>query len=576
MPTDLRRPHPKPDAFEFDLPPSKATSGIIRLTVDIPSSHITQSQHISRPPPRWKTPEFIFYAFVFCAVVPIMIWIPISLSSPSHPSYPIYIRRLSPGWLFGRRVDNSDAQYRGFRNNIPALSGLIVAFFAFKTIYTQVAKFRASAVRFTDNLHHIPFSLAFSMLMLIILHGTSVLKIFAILSINYLIAKLGRGSKVAPVLTWVFNGAVLFLNETQDGYRFSSLHHSLERLDKLGGLDPRWHIRFNITMLRLVSFNMDYYWAYKGQSALDTGDALNLKQRTTIAHPLELYSYRNYVTYVTYAPLFIAGPIMTFNDFMWQLCRPVSVSTREKLGYLFRFVTCFLAMEFILHFMYMVAIKDTKAWYGATAAELCMIGFWNLIIVWLKLLIPWRFFRLWALLDGIDPPENMVRCMANNYSTMGFWRSWHRSYNLWIVRYIYIPLGGTRNVIPTTILVFSFVALWHDLSFRLLAWGWLVSLFILPELCARFFLPRSKYGDRPWYRHVCAVGAVFNILMMMAANLVGFVIGTEGISYLLTRLVSGWEGVRFLLFACGCLFVGAQIMFEYREEEMRQGIYRRC
>lgn len=51
-----------------------------------------------------------------------------------------------------------------------------------------------------------------------------------------------------------------------------------------------------------------------------------------------------------------------------------------------------------------------------------------------QLLIPWRFFRLWSLLDGLDPPENMVRCMANNYSTLGFWRAWHRSYNLWVVR----------------------------------------------------------------------------------------------------------------------------------------------
>ncbi len=41
-------------------------------------------------------------------------------------------------------------------------------------------------------------------------------------------------------------------------------------------------------------------------------------------------------------------------------------------------------MECILHFMYMVAIKDTNAWYGDSAAELSMIGFWNLIIVWLK------------------------------------------------------------------------------------------------------------------------------------------------------------------------------------------------
>lgn len=44
----------------------------------------------------------------------------------------------------------------------------------------------------------------------------------------------------------------------------------------------------------------------------------------------------------------------------------------------------------------------------------------------------------------------------------------------------------------TTVLVFSFVALWHDLSFRLLAWGWLVSLFILPELAARYLLPATK------------------------------------------------------------------------------------
>ena len=103
----------------------------------------------------------------------------------------------------------------------------------------------------------------------------------------------------------------------------------------------------------------------------------------------------------------------------------------------------------------------------------------------------------------------MVRCMANNYSTFGFWKSWHRSYNLWVVRwlyppapisevakrvdrYIYIPLGGTRNVLVSSVLIFTFVALWHDLSFKLLAWGWLVSLFLVPELIARTALPRSK------------------------------------------------------------------------------------
>ena len=43
-----------------------------------------------------------------------------------------------------------------------------------------------------------------------------------------------------------------------------------------------------------------------------------------------------------------------------------------------------MTLEFILHFMYVVAIKDRKAWVGYSAAELCMVGFWNLIVVWLK------------------------------------------------------------------------------------------------------------------------------------------------------------------------------------------------
>lgn len=63
---------------------------------------------------------------------------------------------------------------------------------------------------------------------------------------------------------------------------------------------------------------------------------------------------------------------------------------------------------------------------------------------------------------------------------------------LLVCRYIYIPLGGTKNVAVCTILIFTFVALWHDLSFRLLAWGWLVSLFILPELVASYLLPTTE------------------------------------------------------------------------------------
>jgi len=100
--------------------------------------------------------------------------------------------------------------------------------------------------------------------------------------------------------------------------------------------------------------------------------------------------------------------------------------------------------------------------------------------------------------DGIETPENMLRCMSNNYSAMAFWRAWHRSFNRWCIRYIYIPLGGAqRRPIINTLAVFTFVAFWHDISLKLLVWGWLVVLFILPEILARLVMPPKKVLPTP-------------------------------------------------------------------------------
>lgn len=51
------------------------------------------------------------------------------------------------------------------------------------------------------------------------------------------------------------------------------------------------------------------------------------------------------------------------------------------------------------------------------------------------------------MIEGIQPEENMKKCMSNNYSLQMFWRGWHVSFNKWNINYIYIPLGGTQNKI---------------------------------------------------------------------------------------------------------------------------------
>ncbi|KAI0247695.1 MBOAT-domain-containing protein [Lactifluus subvellereus] len=554
---------------ECDPDKSQRRGGIIRLTVDVPSAHATGEKRA----PRWRTLEFMIYYIVFIAAFSWMIYMPVELSSKTHPNYSLYHHRLARGWFPGSEIDNSDAQYRSFRLNIPALSALMAAFFALRYAY-MLPIFRGSTTADNDNLYRLPFYTLFSLLMLAILHGTSILKVFLILSMNYALAKAMGGTRFGVPLTWLFNSGVLLANEWYEGYAFASLHPGLAFLDGWSGVYPRWHVNFNITMLRLVSFSIDYHWACKRIGI--PGNAVSDKKRAAVLHPHATYSFRNYLAYTLYAPLYIAGPIITFNDFMWQLARPKDITPQATARYALRFLISFLTMETLIHVMYVVAIKDAHAWGGMSPAQLSIVGFWNLIFVWLKLLLPWRFFRLWALADGMDPPENMVRCMANNYSPLGFWRAWHRSYNLWIVRYLYIPLGGTHRLVATSVLIFTFVALWHDLSPRLLAWGWLAAILIFPEVMAKRTLPPSLFGERWWYRHVCAAGGVFNILLMMGANLVGFVLGVDGAQYFVRELIGSWDGIRFLCVACACLFVGVQLMFEYREEELRRGIQRRC
>ncbi|KAJ7774096.1 MBOAT, membrane-bound O-acyltransferase family-domain-containing protein [Mycena olivaceomarginata] len=564
-------PHPGISPFHLEPTESKHMR-LIDLTVHIPDRSRALPQEPA--PSRWRTAEFRIYAVFIFIIVLIMGWIPITLSSPTHPNYPRFRSRLSQGWMFGRPVDNSDAQYRGFRNNFIPLVLAAGAFLLAKFLRTRTHAARTSP----DNMYLLPFNLGASIVMLIALHGTSAVKILAILTGNYFISKGFGGSKAGPLCSWIFNVVILFLNDRYSGYRFGDLAPSLIFLDSLfDGIYPRWHVSFNITMLRLVSFSMDYYWACSTTAGpSETAAVPNEKQRHPVAHPEAMYSYLNYLSYALYPPLYLAGPIMSFNDYIWQHRKPLNIPRSTVLGYAMRFIVSLLTMEFILHFMYVVAIKDSKAWMGDTPAQIGMIGFWNLIIVWLKLMIVWRFFRLWAMAAGIEAPENVIRCMANNYSVFGFWRSWHRSYNLWLIRYIYVPVGGGHNPLLNTLLVFTFVALWHDLTFRLLAWGWLVSLFIVPELAARYVLPEAKYGHEPWYRHACALGAVLNILMMMVANLVGFVLGLDGMRFFVQQLFETAEGLQFLVGASVCLFAAAHLMFEYREDEKRHGIMRRC
>ncbi|CAI7658081.1 unnamed protein product [Penicillium glandicola] len=622
--------------YSLDTLDTRFTSSAIPAHVDTrPSKDARNTAAQGASPSLWRTPEFFVYYLVIIILIPLMFKTVIDTSKESHPIYSTYSHLLSPGWIPGRQVDNSDAQYGSFRDNIPSLLLLLIIHpLARRAYQSYVNRSKVETKQFSHSVvgvgeaqieQRMRFDFWFGLVFITALHGVSAFKVLTILYINFRIGKDVPRSYV-PTATWIFNLFVLFANEFSGGYSLEWIAKVFapgsgtsedsttmivqwgQTLDDLGGLMPRWEVLFKVTVLRLISFNMDYHWSadYPAASPIEKKqlDPATLSDRDRVKIPAEptAFTFRNYIAYMLYSPLYLAGPILTFNDYVSQQRYTSASLTRARtMMYAVRFGLTLLCMELILHYIYAVAIsKADPDWSVFTPGQLSMLAFFNLHIIWLKLLIPWRFFRLWALVDGIDPPENMVRCMSNNYSAFAFWRGWHRSYNRWIVRYIYIPLGGGGGgrrppgapkpasppqsnfmgkflQIRNFLLVFTFVALWHDINLRLLMWGWLVTLFVLPEVLGGILFPAYRWRSRPnTYRVLCGIGSVGNVLMMIIANLVGFALGLDGLKDLLAGLTGSYSGLAYMVSCCVAIFVGVQVMFEIREDELRVGINLKC
>ena len=126
--------------------------------------------------------------------------------------------------------------------------------------------------------HRVSFDLGFAVLFTMALHGISAFKVFFILYVNYKLATSLPKPQV-PYATWIFNIGILFANELCHGYPLAGVASFLlpaqtsasgsalsgdnwgSWIDAYGGLVPRWEILFNITVLRIISFNLDYYWS---------------------------------------------------------------------------------------------------------------------------------------------------------------------------------------------------------------------------------------------------------------------------------------------------------------------------
>jgi D-alanyl-lipoteichoic acid acyltransferase DltB (MBOAT superfamily) len=338
---------------------------------------------------RWLTLEFLGYYTVLAwamAEMAISAW---RFSRPEHASYGTYRQRLSPSpWCAACTMDNSDRQYAGFRDHLPELLGLMLLVLAINRLSSRRLRWLSTG------------------LTMLLLHGWNCLKILAITVIVYYLGRLG--GRRGRILLWPFIIGLFFAMEWMT---LPTLPVSLPKALTWPGFYPRWHILFKVSCLRLISYVMDVTSGPQKEAANSPSSSLISAKDLLSIDNNPPPSLRELFEYAYYPPLYFAGPIVTFEDFRSQRITAspdASVRWPSVARYAGRWLACFVLMELMLHGFHVVAIKDARAFEGFSPLDYGALGFLNLKLVWLKLLLIWRFFRLMALMDGVESPENMV------------------------------------------------------------------------------------------------------------------------------------------------------------------------
>ncbi len=522
---------------------------------------------------------------------------------------------LRQGWIGGRLVDLSDVQWRGFRGSIGPLAVVFGAFggisrLLFGREHGHGTPSLAPSLAPGSLLHEsagrrVAFLVASSVGFLVYLHGRCAVYVYAIVSLSWLLTQWLKGapmpSRLKTLLVWVWHVGVLMVVKGTDGFSSTlpfpaqnSIVSWLWGLDEAlsGGLQRvlgrtfsrgvfRWEVCYNITMLRLISQSLDILWGAQAAQKTDTTD---VQKTDTKLGRADRGGYWVAVAHALYPPLYLAGPIITYSDFEMQVMGPRDGAVESRAGatgapveervttYALRTALDMLAIELMSHFLYFNSIATNhlltrRAATPVTPLDVATCGWWVLAFTWLKFCVIWRFFRLAALVEGIRPPENMRKCFAMNYDVQGFWKNWHASFNRWLVKYMYVPAGGSRYQMLVVWPIFIFVALWHDVEVRLLGWAVLMILAFMPELLVKRAFARPKW-DWVRRRHPTALwvakslAATVTISSLMVGNMVGFVVGLDGMGAFLTQLLGSPKLVAASLVS---FFSAASLMLTFED-----------
>ena len=222
----------------------------------------------------------------------------------------------------------------------------------------------------------------------------------------------------------------------------------------------------------------------------------------------EHYSFANYITFVTFFPQLIAGPIVLYKEMMPQF---EDISNRK-------FNQDNFAKGIVLFTLGLgkkVLLADVLALpvnYGFDQAAYLDTPSTLLMILAYTFEIYFDFSGYSDMAMGLGKMFNIELPMNFNSpykacSVKELWQRWHMTLSRFFIQYVYIPLGGSRKgrarTLFNTFMVFFLSGLWHGANWTYVAWGTMQGLLVIwdnlgivgvkgsnDKVPAKFYIPR--------------------------------------------------------------------------------------
>ncbi|MBO5452075.1 MAG: MBOAT family protein [Lachnospiraceae bacterium] len=189
-------------------------------------------------------------------------------------------------------------------------------------------------------------------------------------------------------------------------------------------------------------------------------------------------------TYICMFPQLVAGPIVAYHEVAATLNRPVVSSSDFDDG----------LKDFSVGLILKVLMADRLSLLWNEIAKIGYISAPSFLL-WMgsvsySLQIYFDFFGYSLMAIGLGKmlgfrlPKNFD-LPYTAISIREFYRRWHMTLGRWFTKYVYIPLGGSRNGMKKTLrnlfVVWILTSLWHGVNVNFVLWGMLLCFVIMIE-----------------------------------------------------------------------------------------------